>query len=218
MPSISLSQLANFYEARPPAQVDIVQRTREQLANPDGFRRHNFWGLLHDQIRRTHLKTGAIQDFENSLNMFIMGLNDTRKKEPYQQVGRAYIEYWGHRGGELITPPPATSIDINGLEVRIRPEIGIRDTNGDTQALQLWWKNARPSLRARQVIHYCMEQARTTPAWDPAWHIGIWDLRRKSVPLAPRLPNRFEFGLSGQTAAFLQIWSMLEAAAAAAGP
>ena len=89
---IALSQFANFYEARPAGQVRIVRQMREQLASSEMFRRHNFWGFFHDQLRRTHLASGDIRDFEDRLPAFVSNLADARKQHPYMELGRAYIE------------------------------------------------------------------------------------------------------------------------------
>ena len=209
MPTVSLLQFSNFCEVRPAGQVAIVRQVREQLANPDGFRRHNFWGFMHDNLRKTHLGSGDINVFESSMNLFVMGLSDMRKKEPYRQFGRAYIDYWKQRGGKLFPVSPV-SIDIGGLGIRVRPEIGIEDANGDRQVLQIWWKRDSPSVPTRRVIYHLLGQARDTD-WDSSWHVGLWDVRKKSVPLPPAKPRDFEMGLAAQAASFLHIWGVLDA-------
>ena len=209
MPIVALSQFANFYEARPAGQVKVVRQVREQLASREMFRRHNFYGFFHDQLRKTHLLSGDIRHFEDSLHGFISGLNDARKQEPYRELGKAYIDYWKSRAGELFAPEPVV-ISLNGLNVRVRPELGIR-SGDDNQVLHLWFRNKRPGRQSKQVIHYFMERARDESTdWSYSWNVGIWDVRRRDVPLPMRRAQDFELGLEGQAASFLRIWTMLD--------
>ncbi len=209
MPRVALSQFANFYEARPAGQVKVVRQVREQLASPEMFRRHNFYGLFHDQLRRTHLSSSDIRDFEDRLPSFVSNLQDGRKQQPYLELGEAYGDYWKGRAGELFVAPPVV-IDINGLEVRVRPEVGIR-AGRDAQVLHLWFKNMRPGRQAKQIILYFMDRGRSqSPDWSNSWNIGIWDVRRKEVPLPVRTAQDFELGIEGQVASFLRIWARLE--------
>ena len=209
MPRIALSQFANFYEVRPAGQVKIVRQVREQLANPDMFRRHNFYGLFHDQLRKTHLSSSDIRDFEDSLPAFVSNLNDARKQQPYLELGKAYVNYWKSRSGELFVAQPVI-VEINGLEVRVRPEVGIH-VGGDAEVLHLWFKNTGPGRQAKQVILYFMDRARSqSPEWSEFWNVGIWDVRRERVPLPVRTARDFELGLAGQAASFLRIWAMLD--------
>ena len=209
VPSVALSQFANFYEARPAGQVKVVRQVREQLASREMFRKHNFYGLFHDELRKTHLLSGDIQDFEDSLPTFVSNLNDRRKQQPYRELGRAYIDYWKSRSGELFVAQPVI-VEINGLQVRVRPEIGIR-VRGEAQVLHLWFRNTRPGRQAKQVILHFMDRARSqSPDWSDSWNVDIWDVRRKQVPLPVRTARDFELGLEGQVASFLRIWTMLE--------
>ena len=209
MPRVALSQFANFYEARPAGQVKVVRQVREQLASPEMFRRHNFYGLFHDQLRRTHLLSSDIRDFEDRLSSFVSNLQDSRKQQPYRELGEAYVKFWRSREGELFVAPPVV-ININGLEIRVRPEVGIR-AGGDAQVLHLWFKNARPGRQAKQIILYFMDRARSQSRdWSNLWNVGIWDVRRKQVPLPVRTAQDFELGLEGQVASFLRIWTMLD--------
>ena len=209
MPRVSLSQFANFYEARPSSQVKVVRQVREQLASPEMFRRHNFYGYFHDQLRKTHLLSGDIRDFEERLPAFVSNLNDRRKHQPYLELGNAYVDFLNHRGGTLFVPEPVV-VHINGLEVRVRPEVGIRDGE-DVQVLQLWFKKAKPGRYAKQVIVHFMEQARSQSSdWMYSWSVGIWDIRRREVPPPVRTAHDFVLGLEGQVASFLRIWTMLE--------
>ena len=206
---VALSQFANFYEVRPAGQVKVVRQVREQLASPEMFRRHNFYGLFHDELRRTHLKSCDIRDFEDRLPAFVSNLNDVRKQQPYLDLGRAYVDYWKSRSGELFVAKPVV-VEINGLEVRVRPEVGIR-VKGDAEVLYLWFRNTSPGRQAKQVILYFMERARSQSLdWSDLWNVGIWDVRRKQVPLPVRTAQDFELGLEGQVASFLRIWTMLE--------
>ena len=210
MPRISMAQFARFYEVRPADQVRIVRDIRLQLANPDdNYMARNFYGLLLRQIRRTHWATSDIRDFENALHPFVQTLKDQRKHQPYLAIGEAYIEYWKRRSGELFEVP-SVNVDISGLTIGVRPEVGIR-AGRDLEVLKLWFNANKPSRQARQIILYIMDRARSSSQeWRDSWNVGIWDVRRKEIPPPIRTARDFELGLVGQVAAFLRIWETLD--------
>ena len=205
-----MTQFAKFYEVRPADQVRIVRDIRTQLANPDdNYMARNFYGFLLRQLRQTHWATGDLRDFAEALESFVSALEDQRKHQSYLAIGEAYIEYWNRRSGELFQIP-SVSVDINGLTIGVRPEVGIR-IGRDHEVLKLWFNAKSPSRQARQIILHIMDMARSSSQeWRNSWNIGIWDVRRQEVPPPIRTARDFELGLAGQVAAFLQIWETLD--------
>lgn len=210
LPKISMAQFARFYEVRPADQVRIVRDIRMQLANPDdNYMARNFYGFLLRELQRTHWATDDVRDFEDVLQSFVNDLKDQRKRQPYSAIGKAYIEYWNRRAGELFQVPPV-SVKINGLTISVRPKVGIR-TGLDSEVLTLWLNAKKPSRQARQVIHHIMGVARSSsPEWSDYWNIGIWDVRRQDIPRPIRPARDFELGLVGQVGSFMQIWEALD--------
>ena len=169
----------------------------------------NFYGFLLRQLRQTHWATGDLRDFAEALESFVSALEDQRKHQSYLAIGEAYIEYWNRRSGELFQIP-SVSVDINGLTIGVRPEVGIR-IGRDHEVLKLWFNAKSPSRQARQIILHIMDMARSSSQeWRNSWNIGIWDVRRQEVPPPIRTARDFELGLAGQVAAFLQIWETLD--------
>ena len=132
------------------------------------------------------------------------------KAAPHRWIrAKAYVNYWKSRSGELFVAQPVI-VEINGLEVRVRPEVGIH-VRGDAEVLHLWFRNTGPGRQAKQVILYFMDRARSqSPEWSELWNVGIWDVRRQQVPLPVRTAQDFELGLEGQAASFLRIWAKLD--------
>ena len=169
----------------------------------------NFYGFLLQELRRTHWATGDIRYFENSLHTFVNNLQDQRKQQPYLAIGEAYVEYWNRRSGELFEVP-AVSVDIDGLTIGVRPEVGIRNGR-DIEVLKLWFNANTPSRQARQIMLHIMGMARdSSDEWQNSWNFGIWDVRRQMIPQPIRTARDFELGLAGQVAAFMQIWQRLD--------
>ena len=105
---------------------------------------------------------------------------------------------------------PPVDLEFGDLVIRVNPEVGLR-TMFDAQILKLWFNATRPTVRMRQVIEYLMGRAqRLSDAWADDLQVGVWDIRRKSVFLPPRIPRDFEAGFLGQVAAFLRIWNHLD--------
>ena len=101
-------------------------------------------------------------------------------------------------------------VAIGDLTINVNPEIGMR-SNGDDQVLKLWFNAVRPSRQTRQVIGHLMNLAKAqSNGWQPRWHTGLWDIRRRNVPLPVGQARDFELGLDGQAAAFMRIWEDLE--------
>ena len=215
MPRISMTQFSRFCEARTAEQVRIVREIRRQQADPcpADFLRRNFYGLMIQHLRSGHWLSGDIQALENSLPHFIGSLSDSRKVRPYGELGEGYVEYWNQRQGDYFAPP-GEEVQIGGLTIRVRPEVGIREGR-DRQVLKVWLNTDPPSRQVRQVMLYLMEEARSlSTTWRMSWDVGIWDVRRRTVPQSIRTAQDFGIGLMGHAGAFLQIWQALDDEAA----
>ena len=210
VPEIPLAMFANFYEVRPAQQVKIVRDIRTRLANREGYRSRDYYWALRNTLRQTHWKSGNIADFENALGPLVHGTQLKQRAEHYRVVGEAYIEFWKQSDASFFSVPPST-IEIEGLPLRVRPEIG-RRRGRDSEVLKLWMNGSKPSRQTRQVMDHLMELARGQEArWSNDWQVGILDVRRRDVP-RPITPARdFRLGLAGQIAAFLHVWERLDA-------
>ena len=84
-----------------------------------------------------------LQDANPTPSFGGFGLSDRRKQTNYLEIGEHYIEYWKRRSGALFQVP-AASVEINGLTVRVTPEVGLQ-TGEDHQVLKLWFNAPRLS-------------------------------------------------------------------------
>ena len=209
MVRISVGLFAKFYEVRPAGQVHIVRDLRMRLANPKGYMLRDFYGSLRSTLRGTHWTTGDITTFENALPASVDSQKQEQRKEHYRDIGERYIEFWRTKNANYFQVP-TIDVEIGGLVIVVGPEVGMRTDDG-YQALKLWFNSKPPSVQARQVIVYLMNLAKDRSAgWSERWHSGIWDIRRENIPLPVSPARDFELGLSGQVAAFLQIWNQLD--------
>ena len=207
MPRVPMSMFAKFYEVRPAKQVSIVREIRARLNAPDLYMSRDYYGPLRQVIRQTHWATRNIATFEDALPPLLDV--QTRKRDHYRDIGQSYIAFWINKDATYF---PVTPVDvaIGDLTINVNPEGGMR-SDGDDQVLKLWFNVVRPSRQTRQVIVHLMNLAKAqSNEWQPRWHPGILDIRRRNVPLPVGQARDFELGLSGQAAAFMRIWEDLE--------
>ena len=188
--------------------MKIVRDIRMRLTDPEGYILRDYYNPLRNGIKRTHWATGDIQTFRDG---FIPFLDRTRqdKKEHYRAIGQSYIDFWEERDGSYFQVR-SVDVEIGGLTILVTPEVGMR-IGDDSYTLKIWLNSQPPTRAARQVIQHSMERAsEICDSWDTSWHLGIWDIRRKNILPPMRTARDFELGLTGQAAAFLQIWNKLD--------
>ena len=208
VPRIPLSSFARFYEANPSKQVTVVRDIRTRLIDPEGYFARDYYGSLRGVLRKTHWATGKLDTFENALAP-LLARTRMDKKLHYQILGESYIDFWRSRNASCFHVE-SVDVEIAGLTIVVTPEVGMR-TGNDYQALKIWFNAKSPTRPARQVIHYLMDQANLIGNdWQDRWHSGLLDIRRKNIPLPVRTARDFELGITGQVAAFLQIWEELD--------
>ena len=210
MPKISITDFAKFYEARPHKQVTVVRDIRTQFLNPDDYPGRDYYRPLRHLLRYTHWRTTRLDSFEDSLDHMLGRQKNRQRREHYRTLGEAYLEFWRQRAVSFFPVPPI-ELDLFGLTILVRPEVGMLTKDDDHQVLKLWFNKPRPTQQARRVLHYLMGLAEErTDQWEEDWLLGVWDVRRGNIPLPLNMPRDFAVGLSGQIAAFLQIWEGLE--------
>ena len=188
MPRASLTRFVQFCEA--PAQK------KEGVVLGRGF---DYYGPLIALIRRTHWATGLIDTFRNALPSFLENQNLVTKRENMRLIGEAYSEYWQERALAYF-PVGQYTVDVAGLTIRIGPAVGMLNRNGDRQSLWLWFnKRGGPSLLARQIVGCLMDEVKE----DPLWYSGVWDIRRKDVPLPAQVSGNFRGELEEQATMYL---------------
>ena len=208
VPKVPVKMFAEFYQARPAKQVSIVRTIRTRLVNPEMYMAHNYYGALRNAIRDTHWATGNIETLQDALE-YLVGSIRQDKQQNYRIAIESYIRFWRDRSASCF-PVKAVDVEMAGLTIAANPELGMQ-TGDDFQVLKIWFDAERPTQAARQVIHHFLDRAREqSNEWEDYWHSGIWDIRRRNIPLLPRNARDFELGLYGQVAAFLQIWNELE--------
>jgi len=210
MPIVPMASFAKFYEVRPAHQVSIVRDIRMQQADQEGYSGRDFYNGLRNTLRATHWRTGDIEVFKAALGPLLDEQTKANKKEHYRKIGESYVDMWESRNASYFEVP-RVDIEINGLIIRVHPEVGMRTDDGDLHPLKLWLNSGRLTRQGRQASIYLMERAQAeSEAWSSRWQPHMWDVRRKN--LLPQMVRARDFvlGLSGQAVAFLQIWNDLE--------
>ena len=205
---VSVINFTKFCEAMPDRQEALVRQIRAQsLGTKKGG---DYYGPLKYLLRRCHWATNDLAIFENGLADLLSRQTKTTKRDNYRRIGEAYIDYWRDRATEYF-PVSSADVDIEGLTVSVKPEVGMRTKDGDRQILKLWFNRTSPTRTARRIIGHLLGQVNANPQWLP----GIWDIKQRNIPLPVLPPDGFDLALAGQAAAFLRIWDELDQRAAA---
>ena len=211
MPRIPLSLFAQFYEARPAAQVRIVRDIRTRMLNPREYRRRYHYLALRNYMDHTHWAPQCIEPFQNGFEYFLSN-EKADKRELFRKLGNQYVSFWQDMQGSYFPVPPV-DVAMDDLVVMVRPEIGML-SHGDRMVLKIWFNMTAPTRQTRQVIHHFMERARDeSDGWSDGWNVGLLDIPRKRIPAPLRPARDFRLGLEGQVSAFLRLWESLEAEA-----
>ena len=159
---------------------------------------------LRGMIQRTHWSTGSLDALiEAKPNIKEDDPDYARKMADAEDVKRDYIAEWRSRKAEFFK---VWRIDwpIGDLVIRVNPEVGMKTDDG-AQALKVRFGAARLPDDEHEVFHYLSLEAAKHPDW-PGWPIGIWDVRRRALPLAPRLPDSIEGDVLSAVSEFMQLY------------
>ena len=202
--AVPMTMFARFYDATGPEKVRVVRDARIMASDPQGYRGRDYYLQLRNLLRQTHWQTDDIDTFEDALGYLIA---DTRhdKREHYDAIGRAYVDFWRRRQASCFEVPPST-VQIAGLSVRVSLEIGMKYSGNDL-ALKIWWNAPRPKKAFRQAAQFLTELA--SADWPAHWTPALWDVRREEILPPLRIPRDFAFAVEGQAMAFQQIWTSL---------
>ncbi len=159
---------------------------------------------LRGMIQRTHWSTGSLDALiEAKPNIKEDDPDYARKMADAEDVKRDYIAEWRNREAKFFK---VWRIDcrIGDLVIRVNPDVGMKTADG-AQALKVRFGEARLPDDQYEVFHYLSLEAARHPDW-PGWPIGIWHVRRRSVPLAPRLPDSIEGDVLSAVSEFMQLY------------
>ena len=145
---------------------------------------------LRGMFQRTHWKSGCLGTLiEATPNVSSSSTRLASIVGDAEELKRHYIAVWRSRGASFFNVP-TVDVPIDGLVLRVDPEVGMQTVDG-YQALKVWLNKKPMTISQRVVFHYLVGEADRSPMW-PGWPIGIWDVRRQTIPLAPRLPDGIE--------------------------
>ena len=185
-PAIGMATFARFYNAPASGRERIVMEARTFLINPKDYPQRSYYWALLNTFRQTHWKTHDLSDFEIALEETLERLPTTKGKESrkdhYNKIGQAYLEFWSKQQDAQFFKIPQARIEIQGLTILVNPEVGLR-RHGDELALKLWLSSPRPNLGFRQAIQHLMAEAQSQ-GWERHLQPALWDVRRKEI-----LPN-----------------------------
>lgn len=208
---IPMTAFARFYEATGPKKVAMVREARLFQTDPDAFNQRSYYVGLLNTLRKTHWQTDDISTFEAALGPLVAEQNIPTRKEHYQKVGEAYINFWKKRDAHFF-PVPSSVIEIGGLAIKVSAEVGMR-YDGNNMALKLWPSAPKPTRPFRQSVRYLTEQGRG--AWNKNWTAGIWDIRREEILPFVQFSKDLPIILEGVAAMFRKIWERLDSEIAA---
>ena len=202
---VSVFDFAEFCQARTGQQEAIVRKIRKRSVDPKtGF---NYYGPLLNLFRRTHWDNNNLSILERALPNLLRTQKHPSTAENYRRMAEAYIDYWKNRATEFF-PVVLRSPDVvfGDLTIRVNPEVGMVNQDGDRQILKMWLKRASPTREVRQIAGYLLSKLNPNPEWHP----GIWDVKHRNVPLLVFSPDNYEGTLVAQAQAFLKIWEGLD--------
>lgn len=210
-PTIGMATFARFYNAPASARERIVREARTFLIDPKGYPARSYYWALLNTFKQTHWNTHDVTDFETAFPAMIEKLPEKKGKESrkdhYQKIGKAYLEFWSSQQDPQFFKVPPTRIEIHGLNILVNPEVGLK-RYGDELALKLWLAAQGPNLAYRQAIQYLMTEAQNQ-GWEQHLQPAIWDVRRKQILPNVRLARGFERVIRSQAAAFRVHWDDL---------
>ena len=210
-PTIGMATFARFYNAPASGRELIVKEARTFLIDPKGYLQRSYYWALLNTLRQTHWNTHDLSDFKIALEETLERLPNTKGKESrkdhYNKIGQAYLEFWYKQQDAQFFKIPPARIEIQGLTILVNPEVGLR-RHGDELALKLWLSSPRPNLGFRQAIQYLMAEAQSQ-GWERHLQPALWDVRRKEILPNVRLARGFERVIRSQAAAFRVHWDAL---------
>ena len=214
MPTVTMTFFAKFCDAGINAQQRMVRDRRQQIADSKLIRSRDYYGRLREAVCRTHIGTQDVDAVRDVLVAPMLLSERMRKgqRERFQLLGDAYLEFWNRWYADAV--PFAAErghVDIAGLTVRVNPELRIHTSYGDDHVVKIWFNAPTISRSARLTMSYLMNRAKEAEGWPSAWRMGLLDVERKALLPAIDTDDNFELGLSGQAAAFLEIWRTLDA-------
>lgn len=158
---------------------------------------------VRGMFQRTHWKTGDIDTLLRAKpNVAKSARNYARVVASADALKRDYIALWRRREADFFEVPRLDFL-VGDLTVRVNPEVGMLTVDG-AQALKVWLGLAKMHKRRYEVCHYLFGEATKDPKW-PGWPIGIWDVRRLALPLAPPLPDSMEDDVLSAASEFIRL-------------
>lgn len=197
-PTITVLRFSRFCVAGQNERRRIVEDLVEERHYP------NPHAALRGMIQRTHWSTGSLDALIKAKpNIKKDDCDYARKMADAEDGKRDYIAEWLNREAEFFK---VGRIDwpIGDLVIRVNPEVGMKTCDG-AQALKVRFGATRLPDDERMIFHYLSLKAIECPKW-PGWPIGIWEVRRRSIPLAPRLPDSIEGDVLSATSEFMQLY------------
>ena len=198
MKPVPMTTFARFYIAGETGRVGIVKRFLEGGGGSNPYR------SLTAKLKE-HLKSG---DIEGLRNAGFAGL-DPEHQADLESAKMDCIALWTAREAsyfkaESVGVPLGTSTD---LVVRVNPEIGMKNADGE-RVLKLHYSPEPMDNRKVVLYHYLFGEAHKNLRWA-GLASGIWDVRRRTIPFPPALPDDMESRVSESADDFRRLWDSL---------
>ena len=200
MKPVTLLTFSEFciYPAGHDRREKIVQNFAEPQYGPSN-------AAVRGMFQRTHWKTGEIDTLVTAEPKVNKCRCDYAKVvENADALKHDYIALWREREASFFRVAPRhVDLSIGDLTVRVNPEVGMITRDG-ARVLKVWLGSRKMQKRRYEVCHYLMREAVKRPEW-PGWPIGIWDVRRRALPVEPLLPDDIGRVVMDAAADFLRL-------------
>jgi len=171
VPELSLTDLVDIVSKSGTPKATKVAQVK---ARPDYEPAFDFYKSLRDRIVEIH-RAG---DPRSTLNMFMAGVTDVKKRKNYPSAVSGYKKWWGQKTLSWFAPARAT-YSQHGVDVIVNPELGL-DINGTRHLVKLYFKDDSLSRLRIDIITRLMED-RLRPRCQQNEVMAVLDVRNAKL-------------------------------------
>lgn len=162
--------------------VDIVSKTgtpkatkvRQVKLRPDYEPAHDFYKPLRELLIETHKDGGSKKDIEK----IFRDISDRKKLAAYPQIIDGYKKWWGRNSFQWIEPLRG-NYRVNGIEIIINPELGLKIKSED-YVIKLYFKEDALSKFKSDIITSLMTMKLRSAA-NQNLKMSVLDIRNSKL-------------------------------------
>ena len=176
--TVSDLQIARFCVMSRQQQFSTVMRRRTSGGGG---------GNIHQQIvsilKELHWDSGDIEFLKQQLSKRLERVSiEHNRRWRLKSLIEAYIEHWETLDAVYQAPPVAGQLVIEGMTIKVRPEIGVRPFQADNHLLKLWLYSKPPRRPIiADIINWLVKRLREQNGGGNSWPTGLWVVEKKSI-------------------------------------